>query len=112
MSDTWYRDPPTIPPYEAWDGTLWTWDGLCLNPVHTCEPPSWYHELLALELQAEIAFSQREYPQYHDRFEPVHPCRVMPTRHCPASYGMVCGDRPCARFESDDETPWLPEVGP
>lgn len=42
--------------------------------------------------------------------EPTHPCRVMPTRRCPDVYNDVCGDRPCARFESDDETPWLAEL--
>lgn len=42
--------------------------------------------------------------------DPEHPCRVMPTRSCPRAYAGVCGDRPCARFESDDETPWLPEL--
>lgn len=47
----------------------------------------------------------------HDIFDPAFPCRVMPTRHCPDSYGDVCGDRPCARYESEDETPWLPEAG-
>lgn len=48
---------------------------------------------------------------YHDVFEPVHPCREMPTRHCPAVYKDVCGSsRPCARFESWDETPWRPEI--
>lgn len=41
---------------------------------------------------------------------PEHPCRIMPTRHCPDVYEGVCGDRPCARFESEDETPWLPEL--
>lgn len=49
-------------------------------------------------------------PRLVARFEPVHPCREMPTRHCPAAIDAVCGDRPCARYESDDETPWLPEV--
>lgn len=49
-------------------------------------------------------------PEYLARFEPVHPCRQMPTRHCPATYNNVCGDRPCARFEAQDETPWLPEI--
>lgn len=40
--------------------------------------------------------------------EPTYPCRVMPTRRCPPAYEGVCGeDRPCARFESEDETPWL-----
>lgn len=49
-------------------------------------------------------------PEMHGRMDPVHPCRVMPTRHCPVIYDGVCGDRPCARFESDDETPWVPEI--
>jgi hypothetical protein len=44
-------------------------------------------------------------------FEPDHPCREMPTRACPALYEGVCGERLCARFESDDETPWLLELG-
>lgn len=34
-------------------------------------------------------------------------CRRMETRICPPSYGRPCGERPCARFESDDPTPWL-----
>lgn len=42
--------------------------------------------------------------------EPVFPCRVMFTRHCPAVYDAVCGDRPCARYGSEDETPWRPEI--
>jgi hypothetical protein len=51
-------------------------------------------------------------PIYRERFGPVYPCRILPTRHCPAVYGGVCGDdRPCARFQSEDETPWLPELG-
>jgi hypothetical protein len=38
-------------------------------------------------------------------------CTILPTRKCPKSYGDEgCGDRLCARFESDDETPWLPEI--
>lgn len=42
----------------------------------------------------------------------IHPlrndCREMPTRHCPPSYGATgCGERLCARLESDDEAPWL-----
>lgn len=50
-------------------------------------------------------------PQMTGLFEPEHPCREMPTRHCPVVYQSTCGDRPCARFESDDEAPWLPEMG-
>lgn len=42
--------------------------------------------------------------------EPEFPCREQETRHCPKIYNDVCGDRPCARFESDDDTPWLPEI--
>lgn len=37
-------------------------------------------------------------------------CRRWPTRRCPAVYEGGCGDRPCARFESDSEEPWLAEV--
>lgn len=39
-------------------------------------------------------------------------CRVMQTRDCPPSYGLQgCGTRPCARFQSEDETPWLDDAG-
>lgn len=34
-------------------------------------------------------------------------CRRMETRTCPQAYNGPCGGRPCARFESDDPTPWL-----
>lgn len=50
-------------------------------------------------------------PAFYGPMDPVHPCRILPTRHCPAVYDAVCGDRPCARYQSDDETPWLPEIG-
>lgn len=34
-------------------------------------------------------------------------CSIMATRRCPRSYGEDgCGDRLCARFETDDETAW------
>lgn len=49
-------------------------------------------------------------PAYQGPMDPVHPCRIMPTRHCPEVFGGVCGDRPCARYESDDETPWRAEL--
>ncbi|MEW2568389.1 hypothetical protein [Streptomyces sp. NPDC047070] len=39
-------------------------------------------------------------------------CRVIETRPCPASYAGPCGERPCARFESDDPTPWLDTATP
>lgn len=51
-------------------------------------------------------------PHYYGSMNPAHPCREMPTRHCPAVYWSVCGPRPCARFDSRDETPWLPELFP
>lgn len=43
-------------------------------------------------------------------FEPEFPCRVLETRGCPVSFGGVCGDRPCARYESDDVAPWVEEL--
>lgn len=49
-------------------------------------------------------------PEFLDDGKPLHPCIGVPTRHCPAVYGDVCGDRPCARFESDDEAVWMPEI--
>jgi hypothetical protein len=39
-------------------------------------------------------------------------CRRMETRTCPESYNGPCGERPCARFESDDPTPWLAAAAP
>jgi hypothetical protein len=47
--------------------------------------------------------SNREY------FDPDIPCRILPTRTCPESYGESCGDRPCARYESEAEEPWIKE---
>lgn len=51
-------------------------------------------------------------PLYHGRFEPVYPCRVMETRHCPAILDSVCPVL-CARFEEIDqgelERLWLSE---
>jgi hypothetical protein len=32
-------------------------------------------------------------------------CRQMESRTCPESYNGPCGDRPCARFETNDTTP-------
>lgn len=43
--------------------------------------------------------------------EPIYACRECPTRHCPVSYDAVCGERPCARFESEDSEPWQMELG-
>lgn len=46
------------------------------------------------------------YPKTYDEWAASDAmCRRMETRRCPTLEG--CGDTPCARFESDDETPWL-----
>lgn len=45
--------------------------------------------------------------KYRAIFDPIHPCRYMSTRACPAYYNDVCGDNPCARFESYDKRIWL-----
>lgn len=38
-------------------------------------------------------------------------CSIMSTRRCPSSYGDDgCGERLCARFESDDEAPWRDDL--
>jgi hypothetical protein len=71
---------------------------------------SWLTDYLAERRRERPPDSPFPNPVYHDRFDPVHPCRIMGTRHCPEVYEGVCGDRPCARFESDDETPWLAEI--
>lgn len=39
-------------------------------------------------------------------------CRRMETRTCPKSYNGPCGDRPCARFESDAPAPWTDTAAP
>lgn len=46
---------------------------------------------------------------------PMHPyfaCDVLESRHCPAVYGTTCQafKRSCARYESRDIGPWLPEM--
>lgn len=53
-------------------------------------------------------------PIYIGPFEPKFPCREMPTRHCPAIYGEVCGDRACGRYgpitDKQAREIWLPEI--
>lgn len=62
MSDTWYRDRSALPPpYEDFQGFLWTWDGICLNPVHTCEPPVWLADMRMIDFEADVNMSFREY---------------------------------------------------
>lgn len=38
------------------------------------------------------------------------PCRLMPTRRCPDVFTEGCAEGACARFESDDEAPWLEQL--
>lgn len=38
--------------------------------------------------------------------EPLHPCRIMPTRECPPSYCGDLGDHPCARYGNDGPAMW------
>lgn len=70
----------------------------------------WYADDFERRRAAALEGDQPLRPPYSGPMQPVHPCRQIPTRHCPAVYGAECGDRPCARFESEDETPWLPEL--
>lgn len=51
-------------------------------------------------------------PVGEDDDAPSATCRRVPTCTCPPSYNGPCGDRPCARFESDDPTPWTADAGP
>jgi hypothetical protein len=39
-------------------------------------------------------------PKYYGRFDPVYPCRVLETRHCPAPLNATCKTF-CARFEAN-----------
>lgn len=44
------------------------------------------------------------------RLDPTRfPCRVQDTRGCPRVYDTGCPGK-CARFDSDDDTPWLAEL--
>ena len=47
--------------------------------------------------------------KYIGPMAPVYPCREIPTRHCPAAYESVCGERPCARYEAELDEPWRAE---
>lgn len=52
MSDTWYKEPVELPPYEDACGRLWTLDGRCLNPppvstVTTADLLQWVDDELA-----------------------------------------------------------------
>lgn len=38
------------------------------------------------------------------------PCRIMETRACPVLREIGCAGHPCARYESEDEEIWAPEM--
>lgn len=62
MSDTWYRDPLDLPPYEDGFGLLWTLDGQCLNPA-PAEPnflDEWPEELRFTAFQAALSMELEE----------------------------------------------------
>ena len=64
MSDTWYRTP--LPPYEDWQGNLWTLDGQCLNPMLGPERPPVAWEDLVAEVRTEVVRSFcRRFPSGH-----------------------------------------------
>ncbi|NUP19245.1 MAG: hypothetical protein HOZ81_24765 [Streptomyces sp.] len=65
---------------------------------HTANPSS-------LALTPPVA-DDRDTPTTPDDDPVSAACRIMETRTCPESYNGPCGDRPCARFESEDPTPW------
>lgn len=57
MSDTWYRDPPDLPPYVDGFGRRWTLDGRCLNPESEREPDwtdEWPEDLRSLAFEASV----------------------------------------------------------
>jgi hypothetical protein len=78
--------PPIVGPLTGWDLFL----------AHR------YQDIMVMEHGIPVRKSRREYFGY---FEPDNPCRIMDTRSCPPA-GTCSG--PCARFESDDPTPWIP----
>lgn len=60
-----------------------------------------------------LGFTQRDVdPLHRGDAAQLASCRLMITRRCPQLYGEHgCGSLPCARIESDDEAPWLEELG-
>lgn len=60
VSDTWYRSPAVLPPYEDWSGSLWTFDGILLNPQRTpiklppeCSPEE-FQEIMRAEYDRRV----------------------------------------------------------
>jgi hypothetical protein len=73
-------------------------------PCPDCRPPAMIPRALIAD---HIAREHMTEAPATDEAPPLAACRRMETRTCPPSYNGPCGDRPCARFESDDPTPWL-----
>lgn len=76
MSDFWYRDAPTLPPYEDGFGKLWTLDGQCLNP----DPPDpafawldeWPEDLQGVAVEAAVNMQLTD--EYWRRMSEAAPC--------------------------------------
>lgn len=100
----WQAVNEAIDAYIATTPVPCPWDG---TPLPTA-PDAWQH---FSEQHPEVRpvgpgpWPRLEQTTPADGADPV--CRVMDTRTCPPAYNGPCGDRPCARFESDDPTPWL-----
>ncbi|MEU1478927.1 hypothetical protein [Streptomyces sp. NPDC005760] len=75
-------------------------DGSGWNKVTHGGSPHWAHSNIT------IAPDSIQPRCGHAEPDEAAACRHMHTRTCPPSYNGPCGERPCARFESDDPTPW------
>lgn len=63
MSDSWYRDPPQLEPFEDGFGKLWTFDGHCLNPGPAPEPSfldEWPEDLRFNALMASVTMAMQD----------------------------------------------------
>lgn len=63
MSDSWYRTPPDLPPYEDGFGRFWSLDGVQVGGPPEVEPDwpqDWPEELRWHLLQADIIMSVRD----------------------------------------------------
>jgi hypothetical protein len=69
MSDTWYRDPPDLPPFVDGFGCHWTLDGRCLDHQHDdAWPQDWIAKGIGFDewrLMFEFALVQA----YHDAYD-------------------------------------------
>lgn len=79
------------------------------RPAETCEHLGPHPGFSCAEVDATQPYFRVRWEQ-EQQARATHDdvtCSRMETRTCPPSYGRPCGERPCARFESDDPGPWL-----